>query len=37
VVATHDAGLANRAPKRLAMRDGAIISPVLAAAGTMEA
>ncbi len=37
IVATHDAGLANRAPKRLAMRDGAIISPVLAAAGTMEA
>ncbi len=27
VVATHDAGLAARAPRRLAMRDGAIIAP----------
>jgi putative ABC transport system ATP-binding protein len=35
VVATHDAGLADRAPKRLAMRDGAILSPVLASAGTI--
>ena len=30
VVATHDAELASRAPKRLAMRDGKILSPVLA-------
>ena len=30
IVATHDAGLAERAPKRLAMRDGKILSPVLA-------
>jgi len=30
VVATHDADLASRAPKRLAMRDGKILSPVLA-------
>jgi len=30
VVATHDAALASRAPKRLAMRDGKILSPVLA-------
>jgi putative ABC transport system ATP-binding protein len=30
VVATHDAELASRAPKRLAMRDGRILSPVLA-------
>jgi len=30
VVATHDAGLAARAPRRLAMRDGKILSPVLA-------
>ena len=36
VVATHDVGLADRAPKRLAMRDGAILSPVLAAAGTIQ-
>jgi putative ABC transport system ATP-binding protein len=36
VVATHDAGLADRAPKRLAMRDGAILNPVLASAGTMQ-
>ena len=36
VVATHDAGLAARAPRRLAMRDGAFVdaaSPELAAAG----
>jgi putative ABC transport system ATP-binding protein len=36
VVATHDASLAARAPRRLAMRDGAIVtaaSPELAAAG----
>jgi putative ABC transport system ATP-binding protein len=32
VVATHDAGLAARAPKRLAMRDGKILSPVSAVA-----
>ena len=25
IVATHDAGLASRAPRRLAMRDGAIV------------
>jgi putative ABC transport system ATP-binding protein len=30
IVATHDAGLAARAPRRLAMRDGKILSPVLA-------
>jgi putative ABC transport system ATP-binding protein len=30
VVATHDAELASRAPRRLAMRDGKILSPVLA-------
>jgi len=30
VVATHDAELASRAPKRLAIRDGKILSPVLA-------
>ena len=30
VVATHDAELASRAPKRLAMRDGKILRPVLA-------
>jgi putative ABC transport system ATP-binding protein len=30
IVATHDAGLAGRAPRRLAMRDGKILSPVLA-------
>jgi putative ABC transport system ATP-binding protein len=30
IVATHDAGLAERAPRRLAMRDGKILSPVLA-------
>jgi putative ABC transport system ATP-binding protein len=30
VVATHDAELASRAPTRLAMRDGKILSPVLA-------
>ena len=30
VVATHDAELAARAPKRVAMRDGKILSPVLA-------
>jgi len=30
IVATHDAGLAERAPRRLAMRDGRILSPVLA-------
>jgi putative ABC transport system ATP-binding protein len=32
VVATHDAGLAARAPKRLAMRDGKILRPVSAVA-----
>jgi len=30
VVATHDAELAGRAPKRVAMRDGKILSPLLA-------
>jgi len=30
VVATHDADLASRAPKRLAMRDGKILTPVSA-------
>ena len=30
VVATHDAELAARAPKRVAMRDGKILRPVLA-------
>jgi putative ABC transport system ATP-binding protein len=30
IVATHDAGLAARAPRRLAMRDGKILTPVLA-------
>jgi putative ABC transport system ATP-binding protein len=30
VVATHDAELASRAPKRVAMRDGKILTPVLA-------
>jgi putative ABC transport system ATP-binding protein len=35
IVATHDAGLAERAPKRLAMRDGQILSSVLAGSGTM--
>jgi putative ABC transport system ATP-binding protein len=30
IVATHDAELAARAPRRLAMRDGKILSPVLA-------
>jgi putative ABC transport system ATP-binding protein len=28
IVATHDASLAERAPRRLAMRDGKILSPV---------
>jgi putative ABC transport system ATP-binding protein len=28
IVATHDAGLASRAPRRIAMRDGAIIEAV---------
>jgi putative ABC transport system ATP-binding protein len=40
VVATHDAGLAARAPRRLAMRDGAFVgaaSPELAAAGAAAA
>jgi putative ABC transport system ATP-binding protein len=32
VVATHDAELAARAPKRLAMRDGKILSPISAVA-----
>ena len=32
VVATHDADLASRAPKRLAMRDGKILTPVSAVA-----
>lgn len=32
VVATHDAELAARAPKRLAMRDGTILSPISAVA-----
>jgi putative ABC transport system ATP-binding protein len=36
VVATHDAGLAGRSPRRLAMRDGQILTPVLAAVGTLE-
>jgi putative ABC transport system ATP-binding protein len=36
IVATHDAGLAGRAPKRLGMRDGKIFSPVLAAVGTLD-
>jgi putative ABC transport system ATP-binding protein len=31
IVATHDADLAERAPKRLAMRDGKILSPLSAA------
>jgi len=31
VVATHDAGLAARAPRRLAMRDGRMVDPVAAA------
>jgi putative ABC transport system ATP-binding protein len=30
IVATHDAGLADRAPRRLAMRDGRLLSPVAA-------
>ena len=30
VVATHDAGLAARAPRRLAMRDGAIVDGAVA-------
>jgi putative ABC transport system ATP-binding protein len=30
IVATHDAGLAARAPRRLAMRDGKVLTPVLA-------
>jgi putative ABC transport system ATP-binding protein len=29
IVATHDAGLAGRAPHRLAMRDGRVLSPAL--------
>jgi putative ABC transport system ATP-binding protein len=37
IVATHDTVLAERAPRRLAMRDGQILSPVLAGAGTMDA
>jgi putative ABC transport system ATP-binding protein len=32
VVATHDAGLAARAPRRLAMRDGSIVAPAAAPA-----
>jgi putative ABC transport system ATP-binding protein len=36
IVATHDSGLAERAPKRLAMRDGQIVAPVLAGSGTLE-
>jgi putative ABC transport system ATP-binding protein len=31
IVATHDAGLAERAPRRLAMRDGRLLSAVAAA------
>jgi putative ABC transport system ATP-binding protein len=31
VVATHDAGLAARAPRRIAMRDGRMVDPVAAA------
>jgi len=27
IVATHDAGLAARAPRRIAMRDGALVEP----------
>ncbi|HEY3185805.1 MAG TPA: ABC transporter ATP-binding protein [Gaiellaceae bacterium] len=30
IVATHDAGLADRAPRRLAMRDGRLLAPVAA-------
>jgi putative ABC transport system ATP-binding protein len=30
IVATHDTGLADRAPRRLAMRDGRLLSPVAA-------
>jgi putative ABC transport system ATP-binding protein len=37
IVATHDTVLADRAPRRLAMRDGAILSPVLVGAGTIDA
>ena len=36
IVATHDHDLAARAPRRLAMRDGKILSPVLAEAGTLK-
>jgi len=36
IVATHDTGLAARAPRRLQMRDGKILSPALTGAGTME-
>jgi putative ABC transport system ATP-binding protein len=34
VVATHDAGLASRAPRRLAMRDGRLVAAALSPAGT---
>jgi putative ABC transport system ATP-binding protein len=37
IVATHDHDLAARAPRRLAMRDGRIVTPVLAEAGTLKA
>jgi predicted ABC-type transport system involved in lysophospholipase L1 biosynthesis ATPase subunit len=30
IVATHDAGLAGRAPRRLRMQDGRLLSPTLA-------
>ena len=37
VVATHDAELAARAPRRLAMRDGAIVDGAVAGCGVFEA
>jgi putative ABC transport system ATP-binding protein len=30
IVATHDTGLADRAPRRISMRDGRLSTPVLA-------